>query len=330
MADSGTRHISAAASMNVASQNDNSKNKLVPREQAIELLQELISKASVRLHVAMRKQTQPSQEEEDQVGRAPKLAKPRQMQRLLDRLGSEACRELEHRLSFKLDHLDNPALTFPSSPRTPVPVQRDIPLDGITDAGSTARLPAQLADGGTLQTAANAGDASVKPCRNTRPDNAMSVPLCATSKGDTRKAAMSSTASTADLCKSHNVHPDQHMRYLGSSKRAGSPPRPACFDIYQGYRQRGASCRTNLNLQELESGIAVCWVPGGRHQGTFNKFGAVQAAAGISRKMCIGYVPQRVKSVEISSCTSVPCFATSAVPSQGRTCYVRQCFCISH
>eukprot|EP00892_Ulva_mutabilis_P002400 jgi/Ulvmu1/12160/UM085_0024.1 len=257
-------------------------NNPIPRDQAIDLLQELISKASVRLHAAMRKPANPSHTE---VGQVPKAATSQQMQRLLDRLGSEAYKELEQKLGLSTGVSKEPLMSSPSGSLHALGrVSQRVAL-GEGDQQGSSTGPVQGVDGaaatGVRQTHGTVGpgrtqlaaDAALSGC--TVPAQAMDR-LC------------SNMAALPEYHSAHNVHQDQRIEFLGPSKRPGSSSRPACFDVHQGYRQRGASQHTDRNLQEHESGVAVCWVPGGRHQGTFNRVGAIQAAAGISRKTCTG------------------------------------------
>lgn len=282
----GIRYHGSRPSIIWPAQAESNPSNTVSRDQAIHLLQELISKASVRLHDAMRKQSSTCQSASPTPGHVSKAATLQQMQRLLERLGSEAYKELEQQLGFKIDAERSITQSVPCDEVSP-------PMAKSVVTGSHLEMPQQLNSdqlhkfairNGTTDEQIRAkctGSLTVQPAADTK------VLRCT---GVAPKLMNSShvNAIASALHSTHNVHLAQHTEYLGVSRRPGSPSRPACFDIYQGYRQRGASQKTHLNLQECETGVAVCWVPGGKHQGTFNKYGAVQAAAGISRKTCTG------------------------------------------
>lgn len=256
----------------------------IPREQAIDLLQELISKASIRLHAALRKQTPPTHAEDP----LSKAATPRQMRRLLDRLGCEAYKELENNLVFQAHDSNQTSHATPTGGHHPPRRSSGGASAGMADQQSCkAASPAMIGNGITQAKAADASCNALGTGSATKAVDATLSSLCAALAQASRNAAQTAVA-LPEYHSVHNVHPDQRTEYLGPSKRAGSPSRPSCFDVYQGYRQRGASMYTDRNLREQDSGVAVCWVPGGRHQGTFNKVGAIQAATGISRKTCTG------------------------------------------
>lgn len=274
-------------------QAESHQNNMVSRDQAIHLLQELITKASVRLHDAMRKQPSPVQSASPTsptAGHVSKAATVQQMQMLLDRLGSEAYKELEQQLGFKIDADRSTTQLVPShsdeaSPPMAKSFETGSRLEGQQQ--NTDQLDNFLVDAGISDEQIRAKRTGAQPLQPAADNETLRH------TGDARKLMNSSYVNNrvpSALHGTHNVHPAQHTEYLGASRRAGSPSRPACFDVYQGYRQRGASRNTHLNLPECETGVTVFWVPGGKHQGTFNKYGAVQAAAGINRKTCSGCV----------------------------------------
>lgn len=258
--------------------NTDTTNSIVPREQAVHLLQELISKASVRLHDAVRQPSLSTEAESIALGsNVPKAAKIQQMQKLLDRLGTEAYIELEDRRGFQMDPHFRDEKSASSAKTQHHSLTKSSQLLTHSDAGVTShdKHPRGHLIGIAMDMTAKQGlDASVTCELDYRNDMSFQK------RNETTISVLHHT---------HNVHLEQHTGYLGSNRRAGSPSRPANVDIYQGYRQRGASPQTHLNLQEQESCIARCWVPGGKHQGTFNKVGALQAATGISQRMCTGY-----------------------------------------
>lgn len=306
MPTSGPHHVHVEAGLPSGSRPppaEASINHMVPTEQAVQLLQQLISKASVRLHDTMRRQSPTchlASTPTPGVAPVPKTATLQQMQRLLDRLGSEAYKELEQQMGFKLN-FDQSMHPTSCSDQASQSVARsgkrslDCPLQQNKDYDP--QNPAVVHTPSSTEHAADG-------CDGAPTMSLMANVAVLRDQEDAKNVSQSSFVSVRVASaphSTHNVHMDQHIEYLGESKRPGSPSRPACFDVYQGYRQRGASWRTNLNLQEHESGVPVCWIPGGRHQGTFNKYGATQAAAGINRKTCVGYAIAHVIADHVTS-----------------------------